>query len=486
MASKKDTKGVYSKVDLTLSKRYPDVAKSRKLLKVSALLGASVLVVSFGLWWTPFMFSNRPLSQVHHSFASECQQCHDAGRGVPEAKCLDCHQKSSMDLNLTAHFQATIPAQHPAQRDAERCIACHVEHRGHAANPLMVESRACAACHGFEALQGHPRPTFEADFQEKPGLFFTHARHVQEWMKRDGNPDLDASCGHCHQADGDGMGFAPISFERDCALCHLTGTDQSQPLPIASSENTFGVLDLAQLRTSYLAKSEWSLSANPLDFRVDPDGNLTKLGVEHRDPFIMSNLRYLRTLLFPEPNLVGLSDVNHPIQDQKTVIAELEAQIQRLRSEPNRQVQAELDQLESLLAQIRSQQGPKLENENQQPQGELLQRVEAVVRPLTEACRVCHLLENAAFLPVQSDQKTWRVGAFNHAEHEIQKACSACHQRVDFYSPDHQGETEQDRATILNLPSLESCSECHGQKVEDTCVTCHLFHPRQIHVEAPE
>lgn len=56
MASKKDTKGVYSKVDLTLSKRYPDVAKSRKLLKVSALLGASVLVVSFGLWWTPLCF----------------------------------------------------------------------------------------------------------------------------------------------------------------------------------------------------------------------------------------------------------------------------------------------------------------------------------------------------------------------------------------------------------------------------------------------
>jgi hypothetical protein len=160
------------------------------------------------------------------------------------------------------------------------CATCHVDHRGRQFAMKNVDDRECSTCHEFRGLRGHPEfAAVRAQATAGVGIDFDHDRHIVEARKARGE-----TCATCHRQTPDRRGFQPLSFDRDCASCHVKNgvfegeTDYVSPeLMLLPAEVPAG-----ELRGSHPT------------IRTNPRGKRQAVGLRHRDPFILYNASRLR------------------------------------------------------------------------------------------------------------------------------------------------------------------------------------------------
>jgi hypothetical protein len=130
------------------------------------------------------------LSKGHDEFAGNCDACHLVFDGVPDAKCLKCHEAVAGRISSQTGYHA--------QHTDERCTTCHPDHRGYDFRGTTDEALAAFdhAQTGFALKGGHATQTC-AECHEVTSL-----------------DKLGEGCASCH-ADPHSSALG-----RDCGICH--------------------------------------------------------------------------------------------------------------------------------------------------------------------------------------------------------------------------------------------------------------------------
>jgi hypothetical protein len=224
------------------------------------------LPLGFDRVWSPGHISN---SHLH--FGSQCFNCHEVlTRKVSDKACIKCHRDTPPHIADPA-LQKRVFKTTSLFSDGIRCAECHREHK--APHPIARQDNAtCVKCHAnikaADAKTTLPNirdfdidhPDFQLTFRtgetehdavekveripqtekarliEKSGLKFPHSQHVGLVQGPNGIWDVrELSCTNCHQQEGKEMRIKPISYQRDCQLCH------ANQLQMGSKAQTFSV-----------------------------------------------------------------------------------------------------------------------------------------------------------------------------------------------------------------------------------------------------
>ncbi len=261
---------------------YPN--RSRRLLGIGLLSAAAVLAGSMFLYligqravWSP-----GDVAAHHARIDLKCAQCHTAGSNVESLRCERCHDPSGSDRMMhTAHVLMGSGDRRLADRAEDvACATCHVDHRGRGFAMKAVDDRECATCHTFRGMAGHPEfAVVRAQATAGVGIDFDHDRHIVEAQKARGD-----TCASCHQQTPDRRGFQPMSFERNCASCHLKNG-------LFDAQTDFVAPELMLLPAEIPADV---LGGSAPEIRNNPRGKRQATGLRHRDPFILYNAARLR------------------------------------------------------------------------------------------------------------------------------------------------------------------------------------------------
>ena len=419
------------------------------------------------------------LSSSHANFGSDCSKCHVAFGQVESAKCSACHEKQSTIHNqrstgfysFQAHYvyrsdSLVRAARTRTQHQEQPCRTCHMEHRGRDFRLAQVANATCADCHFADFAEGHPNFQFaRTAAADDSALKFTHIKHMREVRKllRSTIHDTQSSCYFCHEPEIDGKLFKPISFDQNCSACHLANTLTS-PLTLASKNNGEGVLTLTELRSRNEVSTLWARAANPNEFRM-LEGNRIIKRVVHRDPWVLWHLGRGH-------GLVSM------IEDRgsSNQLLNLQFAVNVLRMTQDSALHAQLARVDTVLRKLQSSK-PKIQYSINPP-------IQAPLNPLAEKiakpCVECHALSGAGVLPVNGEQEVLRRANFDHRAHIVQRDCLGCHFKIDVakVAADTLLSIRNDRASVQNLPEIETCRQCHAEeKATQDCVRCHEFHP---------
>lgn len=113
-----------------------------------------------------------PLATPHDAWLGDCDVCHLAFDGIPDERCLSCHEALAAKISGGEGF-------HAAQ--SERCIACHTDHHGLGAS-LTREAALAAFEHaetGFDLHGAHQRVRCDTCHDAPLG-------------------EMEVACGGCH------------------------------------------------------------------------------------------------------------------------------------------------------------------------------------------------------------------------------------------------------------------------------------------------
>lgn len=505
----RENKGTFGDVRLPVAKKYLLPISRRPLVAAGVLLvAAAALFVALDFFLRDARFlSNGPLSSNHATLDDDCAACHEVPGEVTSENCSICHEKLGDQLGVytwPAHYiyRSSDFQRHGSGEHETSCAACHFEHRGRGAAITQVDDARCRSCHPFRSFnQGHPQFDFAAeDLPDDSALTFPHVLHVREVKKESGLEDVERTCLYCHNAESDGKGFEPISFERHCDRCHLNAGLRTDPLPVAA-EGRVGVESLETIRRRHEPGTRWAQFMGSGEFR-ERGGEVTKSPLYHEDPWILENLRLLRRRLVDDPGLADLlkASADVPPQDLPAVyeeaISTLEGYSLELRARSEPAIRQELETIDGLLAELRRALRDPLTPLDETRFFLALERrddlsadeeetIENLVFDLTARCQRCHLVEEATVVRPQKDQITLRRAEFDHRAHILQVRCLECHDRIpigDYLDLTSELEIDPnlDHAGIQNLPAIETCQECHTPKLaSNRCVTCHYFHPNK-------
>lgn len=526
-------KGTFAGRLLSVAREYVFPDPRRLTMVLGGLAGAAALAffaVDFFLLKKSLSASG-PVSSYHAKFEKDCQACHEPFGAVTNAKCSVCHEKTGDALGVYTFAAHQIYRSGEASRlktptekeqSETACVLCHQEHRGRAALITNVADTRCVTCHLYGSFNaGHPQFDFAAEkMPDDSTLQFTHAKHVQEVMKREKLVDVERACLYCHNPRPDGRHFEAIAFATHCQACHLTGNVETPALKIKNPLDfaTPGVETLERLRQRGGLAAARLRFVSPADFTIKPGERLVKSPVHHEDAWILENLRRLRQTLAGENDFDDLMKAAGKIQSQtpaastvetyQAALNLLEDYAQALRSRPEREVQLELVRIDSLLKATRNALRrqpavswamnfvPPPAQTNRTLAPAQIEEINALAENLTKPCRQCHLVENAAILRVQKDQRILARAEFNHRAHILQRRCLECHTGIPILPPGKAAPAEsaganggaepaamaaaRDRAAIQNVPAIENCRQCHNtSETSNRCVTCHYFHPNK-------
>jgi hypothetical protein len=457
-----DPKKLTDWLQLDYFRRPRPLARSlRWLVGLAVLLSGAA--VAWSVWPTNHAWHQAgPVSTAHTFIGSDCARCHttafeplrrfvagDPHRfSVADATCLGCHDGP----------------QHQPTVQADGCVACHQEHRGHAALARIPDDH-CVACHAD--LKRHApgtdlrdvrvfapgeanHPGFRWwDGKKDPGTVrFNHAAH----LKPGGVPTVNAQqldlqtkgygagaagpprppavkqldCASCHQPDAAGRYMKPVNFDHHCKECH--------PLLVRPSG----------LKDKGLEREALAFFAAPAP-HVEPALVRTAL-VQRFTAFARADWQELG---LPKP---GSEDAPRfpPTGSRTTPLVP-----------------------EKLWAWATDQ----------------ADRAELVLFDGAGGCRFCHSgpprdasrrtlpvfpksQVNSRVFPKIGESPRWLPrGGFHHERHRM-LTCTEC----------HAAPTSAKASDVL-LPGIASCLACHnrdapGDSARGDCVECHQFHGR--------
>lgn len=135
------------------------------------------------------MLSPGPVGPAHQELSGNCDACHLSFAGIPDDKCLNCHEGLAARIEAGRSFHATVRAQ--------ECIACHADHAGTDEGMTKAPAREAFdhASTGFSLDGAHDGQSCE-DCHDKP----VH--------------QLAGLCSDCHE-DAHGSALGPA-----CSTCH--------------------------------------------------------------------------------------------------------------------------------------------------------------------------------------------------------------------------------------------------------------------------
>lgn len=190
------------------------------------------------------MLAPGPVHTSHAEHAGNCDACHSAFDGIPDERCLSCHEPIAARLGSGEGWHASVAGQ--------PCLACHTDHHGPEASPTRKDALAafdhaatgfpltdghagkacadchagslarldqgCAACHGDDdAHQSELGPTCDAC--HTPTSWTTPRRGRADHATALDGGHAGAECADCHR-HGDHLEPAVA-----CASCHPDGHD---------------------------------------------------------------------------------------------------------------------------------------------------------------------------------------------------------------------------------------------------------------------
>ena len=498
-------KGFFTTSRFPVAAKYLALVSRKRLFFIGALtgLGLVILFLADAFVGSAATVTGR-LSENHALFANDCASCHTPGKGVTNANCLSCHQKSgdARTFTFARHYEYhSGDVDRAAPKDQEMtCASCHTEHKGRAQPLQRVADGKCVSCHEIGSFaSGHPQFQFVRDtLSERANLRFPHVLHVREVMDRDSLPEAEASCLNCHVPRPDGRSFESISY-KSCDGCHLGSSESTPYVPLRLTSNP-GVNTIDEIRRSGAPGSQWADHWNANEVTLQ-SGQARKSPVYHADPWILTNLKRLRQELYPGSELADLLSTSADVTPAnaravyREAIRTLRTQIEQIRGDPAPEVQREVTMLNRLMQE--------LENRLDQPFTPLDETKFAVtegnrdpskdarayrilIDSLTQPCQTCHLVENATIRRPQTDQRSLVRAEFNHRAHVTHARCLDCHSMIpirESLAQDTDPEPERDRAEILNLPPIATCQNCHTKTAAPIrCASCHLFHPDKSHL----
>lgn len=148
-----------------------------------------------------------PLIQGHENLEhKDCLECHEAGGGVPNTQCMNCHKDIRADVNANKGFHGKM--------NNKPCIECHKDHKGRNYDSTKVDPDDFDHSKtGFLLEGGHAKPKCEDCHKEKR----------TDKAVRKNEPRFGAtsdSCRSCHAKD-DVHFFTTKKFQtRECGTCH--------------------------------------------------------------------------------------------------------------------------------------------------------------------------------------------------------------------------------------------------------------------------
>jgi len=121
------------------------------------------------------LISPGPLSKAHEKYEgiTNCTKCHALGGGIPDSKCLDCHDKLAEKIKNKQGLHATF---------SQACIKCHSDHKGKAFKIITID---------------------KGKFNHDDTGYLLKDKH------------LKVDCSKCHKKEGVYTGLS-----RDCISCH--------------------------------------------------------------------------------------------------------------------------------------------------------------------------------------------------------------------------------------------------------------------------
>jgi len=256
--------------------------------------------MAFDKVWNP----GHSLSNAHRRYINDCKVCHvKPFVQVRDEDCQTCHK------NAGAHVEAKITKV--ASMQGATCESCHREHNGEdglAQQNKYYQQQNCASCHkdikkSYAASKDgnasnfytdHPnlryliattpdakqlqsvRITEEAPLLEKTGLKFPHDVHLKATGIRSPEGKVKLECASCHRETKDGIGFQPVSMERDCQSCHDLKFDPSVTNYQAPHGSVEAVLNSLRTFYSYTMNNAIPSDGKPLL----PVSSLVRPGVD--------------------------------------------------------------------------------------------------------------------------------------------------------------------------------------------------------------
>lgn len=504
---KKTTKGNYSRAQMPVADAYPKQGARRRWALWGAVLALAVLAyVGIEFVLVGDALSPGKLSSAHAALSDGCESCHVPFQtaATPE-QCSDCHEVWGRDpgvFSFTAHYlyNTTDFTRVETRSNEGDCVQCHQEHLGRDADITRRADRNCLGCHDYGSFDG-AHPEFfvhrEPEKLPQPTLAFTHIQHVRELIKNEGLTTAEESCVYCHEPTPDGRGFLALDFERSCDACHLTTSEGTARLPIAREGAPIGVETLEAIRARGGPGDIWADYANPTEFKQSGGRVVAKKPLHHNDAWVLANLRRLRGQLYENAPLADLLRASAEVEPDQIrelygeAVKTLRDYARGLRGSDDANVQATLAQVDGLLDNLEDRiADPYAPLDETQFLLDLVPRelpadqreeLTQLVADLTEACARCHVVQDATIARVDTSLSKYKRAHFDHSAHILQRNCLDCHNQIpiaQYAFNEDEVDPAVDHAGIVNLPTIESCQDCHdGGKAPSKCSDCHAFHP---------
>ena len=151
-----------------------------------------------------------PLIEGHKSLESkDCLECHDAGKGISDAKCMTCHKEIKTFFSVKKGFHGI---------NTQACTKCHSDHKGREFNSTAVDAK------NFDHLKmtGYALDGKHAEI--KCIDCHTHKRTNMVIRKSETRyTGQTTSCVSCHKKD-DVHFFKGDFAKKDCNSCHTSKT----------------------------------------------------------------------------------------------------------------------------------------------------------------------------------------------------------------------------------------------------------------------
>jgi predicted CXXCH cytochrome family protein len=392
------------------------------------------------------------LSNPHRFFAANCATCHRAAFArVADDSCLACHSEIGRHIEAATQIGGV---RHTLE--AMQCTQCHEEHRGSRAM-VVRENGLCLQCHASLAkstpgtdtsdvsgFPGHPqfRATLVADaagprFEraklgttpaplDRPGIKFSHKAHLVPG----GFPALGyktMACADCHTPEPAGLGFLPITYNKQCQRCHALDFER-QDLPWPNARVPHGD-DIG------IAAAVWNFYA----------GKALQGGIaEQQRPAITR-----RVPGAPAPAAPASATVEPPAGNPQAWVAEkTEAALRTIIFDDKR--------------------GCAYCHLGTGPEGAFdLSRILPLAA--TPAARAPGQAPGRIIAPVILRTRFLPHARFDHSKHAA-VGCEECH-----------AARKAETSAAVMIPGVENCLSCHGAertgfRAESTCLTCHRFH----------
>lgn len=148
----------------------------------------------------PLMEGHKKLEKV------DCLSCHDAGKGVPNDKCLECHKEIKQSVAKKTTYHATV-----LQKKA--CIECHTDHKGRENDSTKVDPKTFNHDLTGHTLHGKHKEIKCQECHKETRAKMSVRKEDMHFM------GLTTTCKSCHQKNDVHL-FQEEFAKKDCNACH--------------------------------------------------------------------------------------------------------------------------------------------------------------------------------------------------------------------------------------------------------------------------